>query len=116
LRSIQNRDGGFGGCADSPSTAEETGLALRALAMHGGSVGDDACRRAAEWLIEHQSADGSWNAAPIGFYFAVLWYHERMYPLAFALGGLGALARTAGGNAVSARHPEEETPHVELQR
>ena len=41
----------------------------------------------------NERPDGSWNPAPIGFYFAVLWYYEELYPLVYALGGLGALSR-----------------------
>jgi len=92
LRSIQNPDGGFGGCKSAPSTAEETGLALRALVVSGVDPEEECCTRAAKWLIEKQRPDGSWNPAPIGFYFAVLWYYEELYPLCYALGGLGALA------------------------
>ena len=44
------------------------------------------------WLIERQNEDGTWPHAPIGFYFAVLWYYEELYPLIYALGGLAALA------------------------
>lgn len=93
LISVQNPDGGFGGCAGAPSTAEETGLALRALVLSGVDPQEECCTRAARWLIEHQRPDGSWNPAPIGFYFAVLWYYEELYPLVYALGGLGALSR-----------------------
>jgi squalene-hopene/tetraprenyl-beta-curcumene cyclase len=51
---------------------------------------DEACcRYAAQWLINNQREDGSWNPAPIGFYFAVLWYYEELYPLCYALAGLG---------------------------
>jgi squalene-hopene/tetraprenyl-beta-curcumene cyclase len=94
LLKTQNADGGFGGCAGAPSTAEETGLALRALVAHGYTLDDQQCQRAAQWLIDHQREDGSWNPAPIGFYFAVLWYYEELYSLMYAVGGLGALART----------------------
>ncbi len=80
LLSIQNRDGGFGGCKSAPSTAEETGLALRALAGSGVDNADTVCANAARWLVDHQRPDGSWNPAPIGFYFAVLWYYEELYP------------------------------------
>lgn len=96
LRSIQNPDGGFGGCKGAPSTAEETGLALRALALNGATPEDAACERAAEWLIKHQRPDGTWASAPIGFYFAVLWYYEDLYPLTYALGGLIAWANMQG--------------------
>ena len=103
LLSVQNPDGGFGGCAGAPSTAEETGLALRAYCSLGYTRDVPECQRAARWLIEHQRADGSWDPAPIGFYFAVLWYYEESYPLMYALGGLSALARTrAKVEAVSA--------------
>ncbi|MCZ7644248.1 MAG: squalene--hopene cyclase [Planctomycetota bacterium] len=95
LRSIRNPDGGFGGALGARSTAEETGLALRALAACS-SEDDPLASGAARWLAERQRADGSWNPAPIGFYFAVLWYHEALYPLCHALGGLGAWARRRG--------------------
>lgn len=97
LLGIQNPDGGFGGCAGARSTAEETGLALRALVAGGVNFREECCTRAARWLLERQRADGSWDPAPIGFYFAVLWYYEELYPLCFALGGLGALARAGKG-------------------
>ncbi len=94
LLSIQNLDGGFGGCKNAPSTAEETGLALRAIANCGVDNTDSVCANAARWLVEHQRADGSWNPAPIGFYFAVLWYYEELYPLYYAIGGLGSWLKT----------------------
>ena len=94
LLSIQNPDGGFGGCKGAPSTAEETGLALRAIANCGVDNTDPVCENAARWLVEHQRADGSWNPAPIGFYFAVLWYYEELYPLYYAIGGLGSWLKT----------------------
>lgn len=103
LRSIQREDGAFGGAAGAPGSAEETGLALRVLTAHQDGRADPACARAVRWLTEHQRDDGSWDPSPIGFYFAVLWYYEELYPLCFALGGLGA--KRAGGLA-SARRPE----------
>jgi squalene-hopene/tetraprenyl-beta-curcumene cyclase len=107
LRAAQNADGGFGGVPGAPSTAEETGLALRALLASGVQPTEAACERAAEWLVARQRDGGSWPAAPIGFYFAVLWYYEELYPLCFALGGLGALAgafrQAAAGKADATR-------------
>ncbi|GMV83047.1 MAG: hypothetical protein AMXMBFR7_42310 [Planctomycetota bacterium] len=102
LRSIQHEDGAFGGTSDAPGSAEETGLALRALAAHQNGRADPACARAARWLIEHQREDGSWEPSPIGFYFAVLWYYEELYPLCFALGGLAT--NKAGGLASARQH------------
>jgi squalene-hopene/tetraprenyl-beta-curcumene cyclase len=43
-----------------------------------------------DWLAEticRGNLDCSW---PIGFYFAKLWYYERLYPAIFSLGALGA--------------------------
>ena len=99
LRSVQNDDGGFGGASGAPSSAEETGLALRALAAFGGNLDEEACARAARWLIERQREDGSWDPAPVGFYFAVLWYYEELYPLYYALGGLKCLRARPGEGA-----------------
>ena len=96
LRRIQNSDGGFGGSAGAKSSAEETGLALRALRLCGVQPGEDACVKGAKWLLERQRKDGSWNPTPIGFYFAVLWYYEELYPLYYAIGGLGGLNGCAG--------------------
>ncbi|HEY3321030.1 MAG TPA: prenyltransferase/squalene oxidase repeat-containing protein [Planctomycetota bacterium] len=107
LLGAQNADGGFGGNVGTPSTVEDTGLALRALSsadaapspltpLPRGGEGNRsasetlAIQRAAQWLIEHQRSDGSWDAAPVGFYFAVLWYSEELYPLCYGLAGLGA--------------------------
>jgi squalene-hopene/tetraprenyl-beta-curcumene cyclase len=74
LRSAQNPDGGWGGRASTPSTVEETALAVEGL-------GGDA--RGLAWL-ERETAGGTrFPPAPIGFYFANLWYFERLYPVAF---------------------------------
>jgi squalene-hopene/tetraprenyl-beta-curcumene cyclase len=35
--------------------------------------------------------------APIGFYFAKLWYYERLYPRIFTLAALARLLRTLPG-------------------
>jgi squalene-hopene/tetraprenyl-beta-curcumene cyclase len=33
---------------------------------------------------------GDWNTAtPIGFYFARLWYFEKLYPIIFTVGAMG---------------------------
>jgi squalene-hopene/tetraprenyl-beta-curcumene cyclase len=43
---------------------------------------------------------GTWGSpAPIGFYFAKLWYFERLYPRIFAAGALAAVARVEAGLA-----------------
>lgn len=41
----------------------------------------------------HKHASSAWREpAPIGFYFAKLWYYERLYPLIFTVGALGKAA------------------------
>ena len=83
LLMAQNSDGGWGGGNASPSSIEETGLALDAL-LRAGSV--DAQRiDAGLAALRRMTDDGTrFPAAPIGFYFANLWYFERLYPLIFS--------------------------------
>jgi squalene-hopene/tetraprenyl-beta-curcumene cyclase len=90
FHAVQNSDGGCGGQPGLPTTAEDTGLALRALAAAESRAAQPLCERMAQCLQKLQRSDGTWNAAPIGLYFAVLWYYEELYPLCFALNGLGA--------------------------
>lgn len=55
----------------------------------GNSPPDPTIMRGLDWLSEQVlsgNLDCSW---PIGFYFAKLWYHERLYPAIFSLGALG---------------------------
>jgi len=77
------------------SSVEETGIVLSALASVALREQDDRISRAlvrgCEWLID--AAGGTDNAAPIGLYFARLWYYEELYPLIFALHGLATARR-----------------------
>ncbi len=86
IASAQNDDGGWGGVRGVPSSVEETALAVEALAgtSHAESVG-----RGVAWLVEKVESDAWREASPIGFYFAKLWYHERLYPLVWTVGALG---------------------------
>jgi squalene-hopene/tetraprenyl-beta-curcumene cyclase len=117
LLTNQNSDGGWGGgpsipykgefAAKSPgqlsfvhvanqaqaeicSSIEETALALEALVQCGGvGLHTPTIMRGFEWLItaiQRGNLNCSW---PIGFYFAKLWYHERLYPAIFSLAALG---------------------------
>ncbi len=86
----QNEDGGWGGAYGAPSTVEETSLAVRALFEDAGSgPGARAARaRGLDWLVDRVESGRFLEAAPIGLYFARLWYHERLYPPAFLAGAL----------------------------
>jgi prenyltransferase beta subunit len=83
LLSQQNSDGSWGGGKEIPGTIEETSLAICALANEY----DEACHRGFEWLNKN-IADNNFKSSPIGLYFAMLWYDEKMYPLVFYIEAL----------------------------
>ena len=89
-----HEDGGVGGTAGLPASVEETAVAIEALAAAAaaGSVADELRRRAADavdrgtrWLVEHTGGGRTFPTAPIGLYFAKLWYAEDLYPLVFSI-------------------------------
>src|SRR5207248_10674472 len=80
LKANQNPDGGWGGRAGTPSSIEETALAVEALAGAGEDVD-----RGVRWLIEATDRGTRFPPAPIGFYFANLWYYEALYPVVFTV-------------------------------
>ena len=101
LCATQNADGGWGGAAGIASSIEETALAVDALAGclakgRRSEAMETALARGAMWLVERVES-GVWREpAPIGFYFAKLWYFERLYPLIFTVGALGRAANLLG--------------------
>jgi squalene-hopene/tetraprenyl-beta-curcumene cyclase len=103
MAAAQSGDGGWGGSAGTPPTIEETALALEALA---GSEQTGPVARGTRWLVERVES-GKWREpSPIGFYFAKLWYFDRLYPLIFAAGALGRLASLgAGGENAGTSNP-----------
>ncbi len=117
----QSDDGGWCGAprgSGAAASLEETALAVEALAAaravaanEDGGVRlpavDAALARGAAWLCAAVEREAWREPAPIGFYFAKLWYFEKLYPLIFAVGALHALAEpveTRGGSA-EARGP-----------
>jgi len=102
LVSQQNADGGWGGgpsvrnkgllLGDQiiESTVEETALAVEALlAAPRRERTDAALARGLAWLCAAVDNGRLFDPAPIGFYFAKLWYYERLYPLIFTVSALG---------------------------
>ena len=103
LESNQNADGGWGGGSSVPyqnesalnydlhSSFEETAVVVEALCLCGSKARKSpAIMRGLKWLaagIGRETLNTSW---PIGFYFAKLWYYERMYPAVFGLAAIGA--------------------------
>jgi squalene-hopene/tetraprenyl-beta-curcumene cyclase len=88
----QDPSGGWSGAKDGPASVEETALAVEALV---GTEYVSATDRGTAWLIERIETDTWREPAPIGFYFAKLWYYERLYPLVWTVGALGKAARYA---------------------
>lgn len=108
LKDSQNTDGGWGGGPamidhqfdpaikpqqdekSYPSSVEETALAVEALL----SASDDpslqgTIDKGLEWLCSKVEKNKHRETSPIGFYFAKLWYHEKLYPLIFTVSALG---------------------------
>ncbi len=93
LVATQNPDGGWGGLAGTPSSIEETGVALESLAIAGDRE-SDAIDRGIRWLADATHRGTHFPASPIGFYFANLWYFEELYPVIYTVAGLQRLAET----------------------
>ncbi len=92
LAQNQNLDGGWGGGLGSPSSVEETALAVEILA-DSAPQSTDAVNRGIAWLVEQVELKALAKSAPIGFYFAKLWYYERLYPIIFTVSALGRVRK-----------------------
>ncbi len=89
LAARQDDEGGWSGAVNAVASVEETALAVEALA---GTEQVRAVERGAAWLAA-QVERGTWREpAPIGFYFARLWYYERLYPQIWTVAALGKVA------------------------
>ena len=94
LLEAQTADGGWGGAPGVGASIEETALAVDALARvlvvapRAADGIEEAISRGVAWLIAHTDCGQSFPPSPIGFYFAKLWYYERLYPLVFACSAL----------------------------
>jgi squalene-hopene/tetraprenyl-beta-curcumene cyclase len=117
LVSIRNCDGGWGGDDGLPSSIEETALAVGALAEYRHVTSNPVAVSSAiaeghGWIAAATRRGEHFQAAPIGLYFAKLWYSERLYPLLFAVEGIGRaltgppnrLELTTGVGAVARPH------------
>jgi squalene-hopene/tetraprenyl-beta-curcumene cyclase len=93
LLSSQNADGGWGGAVHTPSSLEETALAVEAL-LAAGPPATQAVNKGLDWLVQKVESGGLHTPTPIGFYFAKLWYFEKLYPIIFTTAAL-ARARSS---------------------
>ena len=93
LLSAQNPDGGWGGAPGSPSSIEETAVAVEAMSCTDAANKQADLVRAAVvrgvgYLIHATHGGTRFDASPIGLYFAKLWYFEELYPLIFTVAAL----------------------------
>ena len=126
----QNRDGGWGGGFSlnwshdrlGVSSVEETGLALELVA----SLRSDeyrvqlssellarieiAIEAGLEWLRMAESEDLVEQSFPIGFYFAKLWYYEKLYPLIFATAAAGQALNSGQAKIAESMATENISP------
>ncbi|MCE9518918.1 MAG: hypothetical protein K8R87_05065 [Verrucomicrobia bacterium] len=93
----QHPSGGWGGAKGVDPTLEETANAVHALAacLNLLALPDidllvlvEPVQRGTQWLMEQTQNGTTFPAAPIGLYFARLWYHEKTYPVIWTLAAL----------------------------
>jgi squalene-hopene/tetraprenyl-beta-curcumene cyclase len=102
LLSAQNADGGWGGAKGVPSSIEETALAVEVL-LDAGPDAEPAVNSGLAWLVQQVEAGRLNHPTPIGFYFAKLWYYEKLYPVIFAVAALGRARRKLSHHRENAR-------------
>jgi squalene-hopene/tetraprenyl-beta-curcumene cyclase len=121
LLDSQNVDGGWGGARETPSSIEETALAIEALAYalsiravpsDSRPPASDSIMKGVAWLLQNTQRGTRFEPSPIGFYFAKLWYFEKLYPLIFTVAALnsvkGYLARRNEDPTTARTAPTEQ--------
>lgn len=97
----QGEDGGWGGVKGTAPSVEETAMVTHVLSLawhsplikvEAGMAVDlqNALERGVGWLLMHTKNGTTFSPAPIGLYFARLWYHEMIYPVVWTLEALRA--------------------------
>jgi squalene-hopene/tetraprenyl-beta-curcumene cyclase len=82
------------GAGSQPVNIEQTALATEALLSCAQSEEHEAAAmQGLRWLVEAVESNRHHESAPIGFYFAKLWYYEKLYPLIWTVAALGPAAR-----------------------
>jgi squalene-hopene/tetraprenyl-beta-curcumene cyclase len=76
---------------------EETALALETLAalyqdglppeLHKAQF-QEVLSRGVRWISSRTKEGTEFPASPIGFYFAKLWYYEKLYPVCYSIAAL----------------------------
>ncbi len=101
LRSSQHLDGGWGSGVlgeKGPSSVEETALAVEALLCGKHARNAVALSAGLDWLMRAVETKRYLKPSPIGFYFAKLWYYEKLYPAIYTVSALGHALRSPQSN------------------
>jgi squalene-hopene/tetraprenyl-beta-curcumene cyclase len=88
------------------SSVEETALAVTALLPLAAESQPVAKAMSAglSWLVNAIEQDGHRRPAAIGVYPSKIWYHERLYPLAFAETALSRALQALATERPAATH------------
>jgi squalene-hopene/tetraprenyl-beta-curcumene cyclase len=122
LASRQNPDGGWGSGRQTPaiwaerpaSGVEETAVAVEALlTAEPAEALKVSVDKGLSWLCQRVEDGRHRECSPIGFYFAKLWYYEKLYPLIFTVSALGhAVRRFVPGSSHHAAFVQLEQTRV----
>ena len=102
LQNAQRADGGWGGgealLQNRPegiiSSVEETTLAVEALLAQASlSQSQESINKGLTWIIKEVETGRFREKSVVGFYFAKLWYHEKLYPITFTVSALAHALR-----------------------
>ena len=120
LRETQQVDGGWGGGPamlkiaehGTLSSVEETTLAVEAiLADTTPNQSQQSINKGLAWIVERVETGRFRENSVVGFYFAKLWYHEKLYPLTFTVSALGQARQLIGGDR-ELRNTEQPNPVI----
>jgi len=114
LRENQNNDGGWGGCCNVPSSIEESSLAMEILL----SIDDNSetTQQGLQYLL-HRIDEGTHSeTSPIGFYFAKLWYFEKLYPTIFLASALKRANESSHWKQLFVTSPENPLSYARSDR
>ncbi|NLC58204.1 MAG: squalene--hopene cyclase [Armatimonadetes bacterium] len=97
LLGAQHADGGWGGDRSVGASVEETALATGALAEWAHLPEARAAMERGAAVLAERVERGDWTRpAPIGLYFASLWYSEELYPVIWTVEALGRVLAAWG--------------------
>jgi len=98
-------------CFSDGNSGEAAGAALENAVNHANTGGgkersQQAIIRGIDFLLRAIDRNQHRLPWPIGFYFAKLWYHERLYPLIFSTSALAKYLQWVEQKPVAADPPE----------